>query len=158
MMSKTKFRGQRVDTKEWVCGGYHKHIKRQISPIGDSLKEDDIVHLIIQSGFADWNMPKPLQTIEVIPETVGQFTGLYDKNGEEIWGGDIVKYSYESNGEIKNKIYMIIYDSGCFYCKEYNNPFSSSVGYYTTLVMGNGLEVIGNIYDNQDLLDVMRET
>lgn len=143
-MRKIEFRGKRVDTGAWVYGGYHKHIKRQISPIGDSLQDDDIAHLIIQSGFADWNMPKPLQAIEVIPETVGQFTGLHDKNGKEIYEGDVVKVS-----DMKVMI-------------RWNNKTSSFHGLFMigsrqmdTVNLGcltSDDEIIGNIHDNPDLL------
>jgi uncharacterized phage protein (TIGR01671 family) len=145
-MREIEFRGKRKDNGEWVYGGYHKHIKRQISPIGDSLQDDDIAHLIIQSGFADWNMPKPLQAIEVIPETVGQFTGLHDKNGKEIYEGDICIVSL-SYFKIKNEKATVIFHNGAFQfqygCEKFfSKPHDA----------WDEVDVIGNVHTNPELL------
>lgn len=86
-----KFRAKNEDSGKWEYGYYVKYIKRQVSPIGDFLDESDVVHLICQSGFADWNMERPLNAVEVIPETVGMFTGLTDIDSKEIYAGDIVE-------------------------------------------------------------------
>ena len=80
-MREIKFRGKRKDNGEWVYGGFHKHQKKTPSPItpnGEKPEEIEYVYLIIESGFSDWNLPKPILAHEVIPETVSQFTGLLD--------------------------------------------------------------------------------
>ena len=142
-MREIKFRGKRVDNGRWVYGGYHKHIARQICPIGDDkLNDSDIKHLIVQSGFADWNMPKPLQAVEVIPETVGQFTGLHDKNGVEICEGDIVREQGNDYTPIyQNGIYM------AYNVDKINDPYVST---QFNVIWRNGCEVIGNIHDQED--------
>ena len=45
--------------------------------MGGELKPEDIAHLIINDGFADWNMPRSLQGYDVDPETVGAIYGTY---------------------------------------------------------------------------------
>lgn len=65
------FRGKKVDNGEGVYGGFHKWEKRQVCPVADSLKEDDVSYMITINSFADWNMPRNMQAVEVIPETVG---------------------------------------------------------------------------------------
>lgn len=80
----------------------------------------------------------------IIPETVCQFTGLTDKNGRKIFEGDIVKYSVNTVG-------IINYATACFCVhdiKNSNNPAMDIV----FEAFPNGIEVIGNIYDNPELL------
>jgi uncharacterized phage protein (TIGR01671 family) len=128
-MREHMFRGQRIDTKEWVNGYLFGIWERKYILWGTT---NDIPNMI-----------------EVIPETVGEYTGLHDRNGAEIYEGDILKRTYETKDGEKTSLYVAVYDLGCFYCQEEGKAFSSSVGYYTTLVNGNGLEVIGNIHDGE---------
>ncbi len=78
----------------------------------------------------------------VDPTTIGQYTGLTDKNGKKIFEGDIVLFY----GTLYNEIFSIVFAYGCFRLGT-KNGFS-----YTLHNLYSALEVIGNIHDNPELL------
>lgn len=91
---------------------------------------------------------------EVIPETVGQCTGLEDKNGKLIFEGDIIKtkeYGRDiGHSNVNNfDIFKVIYEPAVFRLENVRRGFNL-VG------NGNDFEIIGNIHDNPELLEVER--
>ena len=140
-MREIKFRGKRMDNREWVYGYY------VIDPKGR--------HRIYWKPFDEATS----HTYHfVIPETVGQFTGLKDRNGKEIYEGDVIcsklKEKIISKGDIQ-------FDCGVFgvewtHHKEYKS-FVGSWGQRHNLrkiddEIIDMIEVIGNIHDNPELL------
>lgn len=149
-MREIKFRGKRIDNGEWVygslvidegkyyiCLGINEHIKRN----------DYEVYMV-----------------EVIPETIGQYTGLCDKNEKEIYENDIVtgiNYPFMDE-EKQNYIGIVVfYEDAAMFGYEYqcvrkdkrgisngiNNEFQADKDLFC-----NELEIIGNITDNPELL------
>ena len=123
------FRGKRMDNGEWIFGYYSQ--KRNL------FSEDG---LPVSHCISD----DPPFGAKVDQETVGQYTGLEDKNGKRIFEGDIVEgldYTAEDGG------YGIIgFDEGAFYVS--NNDIC---GTFYDSYWGKDFEVIGNVYDNPEL-------
>ena len=148
-MREILFRGKRVDNGKWVEGGFCYGGNRNESII----------------------CPKHDFSTEVIPETVGQFTGLTDKNGKKIFEGDILKvqtrvYVEEDNpvfgkmkaqSEEKRTRYWVVEwgnqtcggASWYFYGKDrrFNRRASKST------LWNSEAEVVGNIHDNPELME-----
>lgn len=119
-MREILFRGKTKD--EWIYGNYHKTSKRTM----------------IQ--------PERLFPFEVIPETVGQYTGLKDKNGKRIFEGDIVLD--EQSGY--NYLIKWFAEYTCFSLANKNGHME--FGCDEIEIFLNDLVVIGNVTDNPELL------
>lgn len=140
-MRTIKFRGKRVDNGEWLYGDLTTY------------DNDCVICDNDDGGY-----------LPIVRETIGQFTGLFDKGGKEIYEGDIIK---EFNGYgSDNGIAKIEYDTATFdLCARHEyrqticgfiakaidnqkyNSESSTQSFYE-----KECEVIGNIHDNKELL------
>lgn len=106
-------------------------------------------------------IPNSGTAYEVDPETVGQYTGLTDKNGTKIFEGDIVDVAYniEYVGVAKHRmgLFKVIFHKGCFMKKAIPNP---QMSFYENaeraamyhFIPSDETEIVGNIYDNPEFL------
>lgn len=141
-MREILFRGKRKYNGEWVEGFYYH-----------DLWGDNVHCNIIYDGI----------DYEVIPETVGQYTGLTDKNGKKIFEGDIVELT-DVNNDIKWNAVVVFGNPYGTYCWGWNLMYVGVNPKVNTDILlwvdmeesGAFIEVIGNVTDNPELLEVER--
>ena len=144
-MKEYKFRGKETDTGKWVYGGL---FKEPAPPQCFEKTLEDKYWIVYPNPryMPDWNLPYEMVRTDVDKETIGQYTGLKDKNGIEIYEGDIVKVFTNK----KWRIGKIIYEHSGFTIDVTNNK---ELEYGRTGIIENLTEVIDNIYNNPELLE-----
>lgn len=140
-MREILFKAKRIDNGEWVEGFYFcmvhddgRHIHHFIMPLG-----------------VDLSLGTPIEKIqvEIDGKTICQHTGLTDKNGNKIWENDVVRYSWtDGQGEAETDVVAVEYDYYGFtpYVWDYD---CDGCCLYCEIIE---IEVIGNIFDNPELL------
>lgn len=139
-MREILFKAKRIDNGEWVEGCY-------VTSDGKSFICMDIVeHYCVIA----------LRWFEIDPETLCQFTGLCDKNGNKIWENDIIKYHFgEIYAPIKYGYYQNCFDSqktehvGFYVDWTGDKCLRKDLGYWINMVYAMP---VGNIFDNPELL------
>ena len=142
-MSEILFRGKRLDNGEWTEGSLLK-----VTLNGKT------AHLIFGDNFSFvGNDVKALSHALVDPATVGQYTGLTDKNGERIWEGNVVRITIPvKDAKPITQISHVYYSKGCFcvnWCGGYPEHHRTRLDDFCYSV---AFEVIGNCHDNAELL------
>ena len=141
-MREILFRGKRIDNGEWIYGFLSKSRNIEEKPA-------------LLKPCVDYEEKGVMVSSIVDPETVGQYTGLTDKNGNKIFEGDIIAYEDETPGQYEYHDSLFInrgvirFDAGQFY-------FTNSIAATMDDLLYKGTldcEVIGNIHDNPELLE-----
>ena len=140
------FRGKRLDGQGWAVGNpvewldLEKQVSIACHPFGCCIDSDGNLVLLEEPYVC-----------KVDPETIGQFTGLEDVDGQAIYEGDIVECSdsYGNEPHVAEVKYRTDMDYPAFDLVPYPDVESNAISYY---LADGKIEVIGNIYDNPELL------
>ena len=132
------FRGKRVDNGEWAEGDLTK----------DYSKNPIIISGIAKCGDGYDNCLGAIDYYYVIPETVGQYTGIKDKNGKRIFEGDILSTSNKNC-----KIWYVDWKLCAFCANQSNANYSCMLDEFLST---EEVEIIGNIHDNPELVEVQK--
>lgn len=139
-MREIEFRGKRVDNNEWAYGYLY---------VDEDTDEAYIVNRIYHVDMGEYNVTE----FEIISKSVGEYTGLKDKNGKKIFEGDIFKFdNYEANKGISvvewgnNKAGFRLKTLAFL---NYNKKITK----YKYYSIPKDCEVLGNKFDNPELLE-----
>lgn len=139
-MREIKFRGKRFDNGKWVYGDLlYLNTKPHVFTGSEAFEQDEFITSL-----------HSCEMCEVIPETVSQYTRLTDKNGQEIYEGDILKFADKGNTftaavewNYENGVWCITFEYRVYVD---GKPLGEWLYEYD-------IEVIGNIHDNPELLE-----
>ena len=161
-MREILFRGKRLDDGEWVEGWYQpettiKHWDGSQETVGVTIAYK------VEDGFLEDTLVDPL--------TVGQYTGMTDKNGKRIFEGDIVRYTFDSPDDPTATENGLKVRTGRIFWSDWRASFAVTAGRNLSAALNNDVavyvrgrqvyeyvrgantvEVIGNIHHNPEML------
>ena len=136
-MREILFKAKRIDNGEWVEGSL-------LQTTAVSLKSFIVESSCYTFDKWDWN-----ECVQVDTDTICQYTGLNDKNGNKIWENDVVRHTWtDGQDEAETDVVTVKYDNYGFTPFIWEYDCDGCCLYCETLEV----EVIGNIFDNKDLI------
>ena len=135
------FRGKSIGTGKWLYGHLFNY----------GLTAPSNVPCISVCVPTSWEEAYNLYTVN--PETIGQYTGLKDKNGKNIFEGDILEYIGKRKDNM-NKVYFrkVVFHEGMFALLSKELQAYSALNYHCMKDGRSAWRVIGNIHDNPELI------
>lgn len=171
-MREILFRGKDPETGVWHEGQYiHLHKTTYCFSGGEERDAENEIHQIVFEQMTDWNLPNRHLRADVLPETVGQFTGLTDKNGKRIFEGDILKVQtrvyIEEDNPVFGKMKALTEEKRTrYWVVEWGNQTCVGASWYfygkdrrfnrrasKSALWNSEAEVVGNIHDNPELME-----
>ena len=125
------FRGKRTDNWEWIT---------------DS-------ETYIRDGDGIWLSDENLNVVTVIPETVGQYIGLTDKNGVRIFEGDICRFKRFNDVHVGKIVFNVTTASFVMWYQSIVGAYGENATHKMLLSVCDDIEIIDNIHDNPELLE-----
>lgn len=138
-MRENKYRGRRLDNGEWEYGDLVQFGQQCYTPCKCAI--------IPGTALGSDPLCKILFDYEVDPATVGQFSGLKDKNGREIYEGDILRVTLDFSEELVNREVYYLEDGFCIHIDD-----ETDIQCIVYAIYARDAEVIGNIHDDPELL------
>lgn len=138
-MREILFRGRRVDNGEWEEGFLRGRY--------DATQEENVIRIAFIDNGTCFGYP-----VKIEPSTIGQYTGLTDKNGKKIFEGDILRYreTETDDWDVGVVEYKADHDYPAFDMTPYIDCDSNGLSY---IMAACTCEAIGNIHDNPELLE-----
>ena len=130
MEREIKFRAKRVDLNDWMYG-YLREV----------WGETKRTFVIAPANKFEYDGYTDTEEDYVQPDTIGQFTGLYDKNGKEIYEGDIV---LQKDYHGKKTPMDVKFECGAFIVGYHNGSSTKR----RPMLLNSQCEVIGNVFDD----------
>lgn len=158
-MREILFRGKCKETGRWY-EGYYIHLHKTTYCFKEDYERnpDNDIHQIVFEKTMDWGLPNQYFRVDVIPETIGQYTGLNDKKGKKIFEGDIVNFGINQRPMYVHwndeTLTWELTDIGVSACEvnHLSNTFDLGEIQVESAYGEMFSEVVGNIYDNIKLL------
>ena len=135
-MREILFRGKRADNGEWV--------------------EGDVLQTRYHSGHIEYQIMSQTPVSSAYPvlsETIGQYTGLTDKNSKKIFEGDICRFKRFNDIYVGKIIFNVKTASFVMWYQSIVGAYSEKATHKMLLSVCDDIEIIGNIHDNPELLE-----
>lgn len=154
-MREILFRGKCTDTGSWYEGQYiHLHKTTYCFNSDYDKHPDNDIHQIVFERMTDWGLPNQHFRADVVPETVGQFTGKIDKKGKKVFEHDILQiFTVWADGTVEKAGIGIVQWREHDQCYVLATKEGYHIDDFGNLGKPEYFEVIGNIHDNPELLE-----
>ena len=146
-MKEIKFRAKGLIDNQWHYGSYVYTNDNKNNPFASGPYKEN--HHIIEYFPGDWNLGG-WEAIEIDPNTLGQFTSLKDKNGKEIYEGDVIAFNWRSSDGVDiTDLLEVRFIRGVFAFL-----WDGDIDHEANIVSPTHewATVVGNIHDNHDLI------